>query len=368
MEMVPEEKHRIINYGSEQSADRLDSLLNRMTPEEEICRRYYRMEQGLEEVSPEESAGIRRAYQEVINRYFQTHTGEPYGTRENVCTLAAPIVVRKRGRYFPQVQYCCRHFEFIYVYSGQCELICKGSQYELRRGDFCLLEYGAPHCILNHTDGCILIEVCLLPEMMNQICALLLGGQSILSHFFRSVLYGKSNYPMITFHTGDHQAVKKYTLAMLNTPQNADPVSRMQMEAFLNILFVLLLRYFPPEQAQPVALDGGGIPEIMEYINEHYLDVTLRSLAEAFGYSDSHMSKLISTSCQMPFSDLIRRIRMRHAAWLLRNTNLPVTQIAAEVRCIDTSHFGKNFRKEFGMAPREYRQIFSVTEAGYSEF
>ena len=39
-----------------------------------------------------------------------------------------------------------------------------------------------------------------------------------------------------------------------------------------------------------------------------------------------------------------------------------MTQIASEIRCVDTSHFGKNFRKEFQMTPKEYRQLFSIRQ------
>lgn len=62
------------------------------------------------------------------------------------------------------------------------------------------------------------------------------------------------------------------------------------------------------------------------------------------------------------FTDILRQIRMRRATWLLKNTDLSISQIAAEVRRTDASHFNRNFRKEFNMLPTEYRQLFAPTQ------
>lgn len=210
---------------------------------------------------------------------------------EQAVGMDASIAVLKQSRYFPPVLYQHQNFEMFYIYSGQCTHVCKGQEYEPQQGDFCLLEYGAPHRIINNSDDCIIIE------LLDQICASLLSGDSVLSRFLR------------------------------------------------NALFVILLRSFHPQQEQPVALENSPISAIAEYIYAHEQDITLTALAEAFGYSVPHMSKLISSNCGLSFSDIIRQIRMRRATWLLKNTTLTITQIAAEIHCTDTSHFGRSFRK-----------------------
>ncbi|WP_242871169.1 helix-turn-helix domain-containing protein [Pseudobutyrivibrio sp. YE44] len=44
------------------------------------------------------------------------------------------------------------------------------------------------------------------------------------------------------------------------------------------------------------------------------------------------------------------------AAYLLTNTELPVTDISADVGYNNFSYFYKIFKKEFGMTPKEYRK------------
>ncbi|MFR3470009.1 MAG: AraC family transcriptional regulator [Oscillospiraceae bacterium] len=362
MEMILEKKHGTTNYGSKESGNQIGDDLLRMTPEETVYRSYYRMEQGLDKFSAEEESQIRNTYGDILSRYFPPTEAEPYCLHDATVNESSPIVVRKRSRYFPAVLYHRPCFELIYLYSGQCTHICKGQQYELRQGDFCLLEYGASHRIFNNSDYSILIELLIFPKILNKICATLLSENSVLSNFFHNALYGHSNYPLILFHTGTDSAVKNFVTAMLSESQQRTGFYYIFLESFLNALFVILLRQFRPYQAQPVALEHAPIPEIMDYITKNYLEITLADLAASFDYSVPHMSKLIREACGVSYSAIVRQLKMRRAAWLLQHTSLSMTQIASEIRCVDTSHFGKNFRKEFQMTPKEYRQLFSIRQ------
>ncbi|MGD9128515.1 MAG: helix-turn-helix domain-containing protein [Planctomycetia bacterium] len=57
-----------------------------------------------------------------------------------------------------------------------------------------------------------------------------------------------------------------------------------------------------------------------------------------------------------PISYLIQ-FRIRRAAELLRGTNRAVTQIAYDVGFEDSNYFARQFRKQQGVSPREYRQM-----------
>lgn len=362
MEMFRQNTKSYINYSSEDFMDTTAQDLVRMTPEETICRCHYRMERGLDHCTPEEKQYRMQQFARVMERNFPGQACEPYAMTEEAVGMTGSIAVLKRSRYFPSILYTHKNFEMFYIYSGSCIHICKGQEYELQQGDFCLLEHGAPHRILNNTDDCIIIELLVQRELLDQICTSLLSTNTVLSRFFKNALYGQSNYPMIVFHTGNNRAVQYYTYAMYSEFKSKLPHSQVMLEAFLNALFVILLRYFQPQQEQPKNLENSSISIIVEYIYEHEQDITLGSLAQAFGYSVPHMSKLISSSCGISFSDILRQIRMRRATWLLKHTSLTITQIAAEVHCTDTSHFGKNFRKEFHMSPKEYRQLFATLQ------
>lgn len=361
MELIPYDAKKTINYSSEEFMSATERDLIQMTQEEMICRSHYRMVQALDRCTPEDAQYRERKFQEVMEANFPGQTEAPYTMLESAAGMTGSIAVLKRSRYFPPVLYKHKNFEMFYIYSGQCTHICKGQEYVLQQGDFCILEYGAPHRILNNSDSCIIIELLVQREVLDQVCASMLSANTILSRFFKNALYGQTNYPMIVFHTENHQAVQYYTYAMYNEFKSRLPYQEVIIEAFLNALFVILLRYFKPQQEQPRSLEDSPISSIVDYIYENWQTVSPSSLAQAFGYSAPYISKLITAKSGMSFTDILRQARMRRATWLLKNTSLSITQISAEVGCTDTSHFGRSFRREFHMSPKEYRQLFAAS-------
>ena len=58
----------------------------------------------------------------------------------------------------------------------------------------------------------------------------------------------------------------------------------------------------------------------------------------------------------MGISEHIRRMRVKVACDLLRNTEDRVSDIATEVGIPDYNYFTKVFKKAMGVTPREYRK------------
>ena len=59
----------------------------------------------------------------------------------------------------------------------------------------------------------------------------------------------------------------------------------------------------------------------------------------------------------MGISEHIRRMRVKVACDLLRNTEDRVSDIATEVGISDYNYFTKVFKKAMGVTPREYRKL-----------
>lgn len=103
--------------------------------------------------------------------------------------------MRKRFRYFPQVPYRHNHFELLYVHAGHCRYVSPIQAQNLEHGDFCLVEYGVPHQILNHSDACILIELSIHREKLETLCASLLEEEHILTRYFKGSALGVASLP-----------------------------------------------------------------------------------------------------------------------------------------------------------------------------
>ena len=84
---------------------------------------------------------------------------------------------------------------------------------------------------------------------------------------------------------------------------------------------------------------------------------TVASLAAMAGMSrTSFATRFQATYGETPL-DFVQRVRLRHAATLLRTTALPVKVVAAAVGFASRSHFSRAFHVAYGIEPRRYREV-----------
>ncbi len=82
---------------------------------------------------------------------------------------------------------------------------------------------------------------------------------------------------------------------------------------------------------------------------------SVESLAELSGMSRSNFAKRFADAYGSGPMELLRDLRMRHAARLLSETNLPVKRVAAEVGFASRSAFTRQFEATTGFSPRRFR-------------
>ncbi|MEN8127224.1 MAG: AraC family transcriptional regulator [Planctomycetota bacterium] len=92
--------------------------------------------------------------------------------------------------------------------------------------------------------------------------------------------------------------------------------------------------------------------------NNPELSHSLENLAELSGYSVPHFCVLFKKYFGEPPVKYANQARMDHAAYLLRDLNLTISQISDRLGFGDLFHFSKRFKKRFGLSPRQMRRMF----------
>jgi len=92
---------------------------------------------------------------------------------------------------------------------------------------------------------------------------------------------------------------------------------------------------------------------LVRYIEEHYNQVSLQSLAEHFAYHPNYISGVLSRETGKGLSQHVRQARMTRAQLLLQNTDLSIADISEMLGYTNTSNFYKAFKEEFGTTPRQ---------------
>ena len=104
------------------------------------------------------------------------------------------------------------------------------------------------------------------------------------------------------------------------------------------------------------------IVDILNFIQNHYTDVSLDELAENFNLSKPYLSKYIKEKSGMTFQNAVKKARMKKAKVLLRESNQNVETIAASVGYENVEHFNRLFKKEYLMTPLQYRNAKNQEE------
>jgi len=96
--------------------------------------------------------------------------------------------------------------------------------------------------------------------------------------------------------------------------------------------------------------------EIFSYINRNFRDCSgVKEIAEKFGYSETGLRKLFYRECGRAPGGIIRELRLREAATMLRMTKLPIREISSRCGFSNAYVFSRAFRNYFGSSPRSFR-------------
>lgn len=132
------------------------------------------------------------------------------------------------------------------------------------------------------------------------------------------------------------------------------------MEAMLTCFLVEVFRLLELPGSDPVG-NNSTISRLTEtidtYFEQHFADSAGEQvLADKLHISRRQLVRLLQSNYGMNFRQKLIRTRMDRAAWLLRSTELPVSDICGAVGYGAESAFFKAFRQQFGMTPNRYRQ------------
>ncbi len=269
------------------------------------------------------------------------------------------VVLWRHHRYSPINWHGHEFFELIYVWQGRCDQYIEDHQFAMSQGDLCILPPNMIHT--THTDEAdsIVINILIRTSTFNQIFMNLLSDFEILSRFFLCSLYEKKQNSFLYFRCGHDPFMQRLVRQMYEEYYRDDPYTPQILHGFISILLGTLLRHHGKDvyHTLPSSNTGISVSKVLSYITEHIQDVTLKQMADHFGYNESYTSSLIKEITGRNFRDLVREQRAREASRLLSSSSLTLAEIMEQVGYHDPSHFYKSFRSMFGVTPNQYRGL-----------
>jgi len=95
-----------------------------------------------------------------------------------------------------------------------------------------------------------------------------------------------------------------------------------------------------------------------KYLTEYIYDKQkVSDYAELLAISPNHLNKCVKNTVGKSAHDVLNEMLLLEAKFLLKQSNLNISEIACKIGRNEISGFGRFFKAQTGMSPSEYRMI-----------
>ena len=266
------------------------------------------------------------------------------------------VSVRKHTRYNPLFVHSHSFFELIYVLTGFCMNTIEDRPIRMEKGDLCIIAPGMPHALGVFDDDSIVLNILVRKTTFRETFFDVFQKDAELSDFFYQNYYSEKQSKFICFHTAGNQELETLLDILFSESVCKEEYSSKVMENLMRAIFCVMLR-MTPEKIFVRKLSEGqqNREQILRYIQTHYTDITFEELVEHFHLSESSLRRFFRQDVGRSFVELVREIRLQKACMLLQNTEMQVSDIAAQVGYESEGYFYRLFKNQYGVTPLEYR-------------
>lgn len=242
-------------------------------------------------------------------------------------------------------------FEIFYVFSGERYFFIDDGSYKINEGELVIIAPNILHKAINtEKPGCERINIYFDEELGN--------FNYPISEALSSLL--KNDKKIINLNITEKTSVEELFRKMIYEIQIKKTGYEMSLQALLIQLLVAVCRYIeenPTIQASSQSYMHKKAAEIVQYINEHYMEpISLNSISENFYISRSYLSKIFKEATTFTLVEYLNNVRIKEAKKLLNKSNLKVTEICEKVGFGSITHFGRIFKEVTGHAPLYYKK------------
>lgn len=136
-----------------------------------------------------------------------------------------------------------------------------------------------------------------------------------------------------------------------------DNPDKKMINTLINPLIAMLSEAYR-ESGSNYTYENDFISRVKEYIRlNRTQSITTEDVCKSFSCSRSYFSRSFNKSENMTFREYLTDLRLSDAKFLLKNTDMSITEIAFSVGFSDADYFSTVFKNKEGMPPSAYRKL-----------
>jgi len=288
-----------------------------------------------------------------MKKHFQT----TFNTRQYMLSKDFEIFYYEDTTFSNVRNHSHNYYEFYFFINGDISMTINEKTYDLKPGDIILIPPHVSHHLVDNNDK--------IP-------------------YQRFVLwFSKPYFDQLSSHTDELRFMIRHTIenqyyvyhndiiafnavqAKLFTILEELRTNRFGKEPKITLCILDLILHLNRMAYEIINPHTGQLKDdlylsLIHYIENHLSeDLTLDLLAEKFFVSKYHIAHLFKANLGISIHQFITKKRLSYCkAALIRDTS--ITKVFHEFGFKDYSSFFRAFKKEYGLSPKEYKEIYSI--------
>ena len=194
----------------------------------------------------------------------------------------------------------------------------------------------------------------ILPEFFDSTLGMLGEEDTPLKRFVVDCLCRKNDSPeYMHFKVKDVLPIQNLIENLLWTLIYDIPNKRSINQTTMGLLFLYLIN-----NTDALIYDNENeeaIMKVLKYIETNYRNSSLTQAANFLHYDLYWLSREIKKKTGKTYTEILQEKRMSQSAFLLKNTDYKISDIALAVGYDNISYFYRLFSKTYGVSPKNYR-------------
>lgn len=255
----------------------------------------------------------------------------------------------------------CHEFdELVLVGKGKGLHFTETEEYQINVGDVFFIKPGEFHGYKN-TEKLEIINVLYFPERTGLPLKNLRGNAGYRVLFELEPAMRKKEGLKSKLNLSLDELIKARNLVKKidDEQRNGSPCGLFMATAYLMQLIGMLARLYekiPDTQTLPLMRLGN----LLSYLENNYREkITLDDLTDRFHISKSTLIRAFRKISGSTPLDYLLKTRIAKASEMLRNSDANVAEAAISSGFSDSNYFSRQFKKNTGLTPKEFKKIYS---------
>lgn len=259
---------------------------------------------------------------------------------------------RSSGRI--RCMHCHDCLEIDYVESGTGTYVVEGKSYDVKPGDFIIINNSERHMIIPDEDYAQMTLIFDLDFIWKHI-----NEYSYLNPFFnRNAHFSNRIRKQDEFYQELYDCMDKISFEYAVQEEGW----QVMVRSCLIQIIVNLYRHYEKHQELDEKTNGyqssyEKLRPVLDYIHEHFREpLSLEILAEEAAISKNYLCAYFKKTLGVTIFEYIEQERINYCSMLLDTTDLSITDIALRAGFNSVSYFNRIFKRLKGNSPRQYRK------------